>query len=192
MTIETFPNIMHNILQVTNKLVITNKLSRHVSKLPSFRSLSRYQKNDQIYLHDLDSNKWKVSLSPNENSLPIGYSKSIDKIEPEIFDPNPAFLQLLHKQIEGHIQDDFSFIIEAGANSNSFMPIYDFREIPRYGRIPEIDNIFGYVQVNENGKIVPGTYELNNMYRLCNGVGPIKLSDFLYENLRAKCEEESG
>lgn len=74
--------------------------------------------------------------------------------------------------------------MEAGANANAFMPIYDFREIPNYARTPEVDDIFGYVLVDGDGKIIPGLYEVNDLYRLCNGVGLVKLTDYLVDEMR--------
>lgn len=148
------------------------------------RSLSRFHQNDQIYVHEAE-NGFKFTLLPDSAALPIGHCLSKHNVTPDTFRPNPAFVDVLNKTIGQKVHDDFAFIVEAGANALTFMPIYDFREIPRYGRIPEIDNIYGYVQVDSSGKIVPGTYEANNMYRLCNGVGLVRLSDYLYEQVGA-------
>jgi len=154
------------------------------------RLFSKYVRNDQIYIHKNDHGV-KYSLSPNPRSLPIGYSSStMNDVKPDAFEVEPKFLDLLHNKISSSIQDDFSFVLEAGMNANAFMPIYDFRRIPEYARIPEVDNIFGYVQVNEQGKIIPGSYQSNNLYRLCNGTdGLIKLSDYLYSELQAECDK---
>ncbi|CAG90921.2 DEHA2G19976p [Debaryomyces hansenii CBS767] len=143
--------------------------------------------NDQIFIHPIADSKFKVSLSPKENALPLGYSKN-EKISTTNFDDNDEFLSVLHSNIASNVHNDFAFIVEAGTFANSYMPIYDFREIPSYSRVPEVDNIFGYVHVNGDGKIIPGSYEPNSMYRLCNGAGLPRLSDHIYDLVRQKCE----
>ncbi|KAK6456968.1 uncharacterized protein RJT20DRAFT_36124 [Scheffersomyces xylosifermentans] len=152
------------------------------------RSLSQYYKNNQIYIHDSNS-QYAYSLSPNPEAVVIGHSKVKHDVTPSTFVPNDEFLQLLHQTAKDKIHEDFSFIMEAGMNASTFMPIYDFREIPRYARIPEMENVFGYIQVGDNGKMIPGSYESNNLYRLCNGTsGLLKLSDFMYQELQKECE----
>ncbi|CUM62762.1 uncharacterized protein PRCAT00000319001 [Priceomyces carsonii] len=170
-----------------------NNISRLVPRtsLCSLRFYTKYPTNDQIFVHKTGNN-YKYSLSPEPSSLPIGYGPAPSDVPAENFKPNDTFLRQLQRRIGSDIQNDFSFILEAGANAGAFMPIYDYREVPRYGRIPEVDNIFGYVQVNQEGTIVPGTYEENSFYRLCNGSGPIRLSDYLYDKLRSDCEAKAN
>lgn len=151
----------------------------------SLKTLSRallrhytvYSKNDQIFLHDL-GNKVAASFSKNPKHIPIGYSAT-NNIDPEKFEQNKEFLKLLNSTIHDNVHDDFTFIMEAGNYANTYMPIYDFREVPRFGRTPEVDSIFGYVRVDGEGKITEGSYEQNDMYRLCNGAGLIKLSSYM-------------
>lgn len=150
------------------------------------RGLS-YAPNKQIVLHETGS-RVVASLSASPSALSLGWSSTKD-IQPSTFEPNVKFLSLLNDIIAKRIQEDFSFIVEAGANALTYMPIYDFREVPRYGRTPEVDNIFGYVLVDKSGKIVEGSYEKNNLYRLCNGAGLVKLSDFLYETMKEATEK---
>lgn len=151
------------------------------------RFYSKDANNDHIFIHSIANSKFKFSLSPKENALPIGYSKE-EKVNTANFEDNNEFLSVLHSKIALDVHNDFAFIVEAGTFANSYMPIYDFREIPSYSRVPEVDNIFGYVHVNEEGKIIPGSYEPNSMYRLCNGAGLPRLSDHLYELVRQNCE----
>lgn len=162
-------------------------LSNSVHPLLSARFYTQYSKNDQIFLHDTN-HKLSVSFSKSPASIPIGYSTS-ETVTPELFKPNPEFLPLLHSTFGSCIDQDFSFIMEAGVNANTFMPIYDFREVPKFGRRPEIDSVFGYVQVDEQGKIVPGSYDSNDMYRLCNASGLPKLSDYMYEQIQQKIQQ---
>ncbi|CCE73064.1 Piso0_000077 [Millerozyma farinosa CBS 7064] len=159
---------------------LSGSISRYASPFSAVRFYTKYPQNEQIFVHPHDK-VFKLSFSPEENSVPLGYSSTSKDITPSNFRANQEFVSLLHDIISKNIQDDFCFIMEAGTFANSFMPIYDFRDVPRYGRTPEVDGTFGFVQVDSNGKMVPGTYESNNMYRLCNGEGLIKLSDHLHE-----------
>lgn len=152
---------------------------RHIT-----RAFSRYPRNDQIYIHHI-GDTYVANLLTDPRDMPIGYSSS-GEFAPDTFRSNPAFLKLLHHTMGNQIQNDFSFIMEAGANANAFMPIYDFRETPKYARTPEVDDIFGYVLVDANGKIVQNTYEANQLYRLCNGTGLVKFTDFMVEEMRKK------
>lgn len=164
-------------------LRILTKLSLPVSSLRTIRrSYITYSKNDQIFLHDTPGGVL-ASLSQDPKDMAIGTSET-NKIDPEKFRPNKEFLELLHGSIHDKIDQDFTYIMEAGVNADSYMPIYDFREVPRFGRTPEVDSIFGYVRVSSDGKIIPKSYEANEMYRLCNGAGLVKLSNFLLEQLR--------
>lgn len=163
------------------------RLSRNLIRAaPKWQLASRnyitYSKNDQIFLHDTTGGVL-ASFSENPKDLHIGTSET-NKIDPEKFKSNKEFLNLLHKNIQDKIDQDFTYIMEAGVNADAYMPIYDFREVPRFGRTPEVDSIFGYVRVSSDGKIVPNSYEPNEMYRLCNGAGLVKLSSFLLEQIR--------
>lgn len=153
-----------------------------VNQYFSTRFYTRYAQNDQIFLHETEK-KTAVSFSKSPSSTPLGYTVS-NNITPELFEPNPQFLPLLHSTLASCVADDFSFIMEAGVNANTFMPIYDFREVPQFGRRPEIDSVFGYVQVDGLGKIIPGSYESNDMYRICNASGLPRLSDYMYEQIQ--------
>lgn len=146
------------------------------------RQFSKYPRNGQIFIHKV-GDTYTANLSSNPYDTPIGFSPS-SEIDHETFKSNPQFLDLLNNKIKDSIQKDFSFIMEAGANANAFMPIYDFRETPNYARTPEVDDIFGYVLVDEEGKIVPGSYEVNKLYRLCNATGLVKLTEYLLEEMK--------
>lgn len=124
-----------------------------------------------------------ASFSKNSEDLAIGYS-STENIEPDRFVCNKEFMNLLNENLHDKVDQDFSFIVEAGANADTYMPIYDFREVPRFGRTPEVDSIFGYVRVGTDGKIVPKSFEANVMYRICNGAGLVTLSDYMLEQVR--------
>lgn len=152
----------------------------------STRLYTRSAQNDQIFLHQTE-HKIAVSFSKSPSSIPLGYTTS-NTVTPDLFQPNPQFLPLLHSTLASCVDKDFSFIVEAGVNANTFMPIYDYREVPKFGRRPDIDSVFGYVQVDGLGKMVPGSYESNEMYRLCNASGLPRLTDHMYEQIQKKVQ----
>ncbi|OBA19306.1 hypothetical protein METBIDRAFT_46782 [Metschnikowia bicuspidata var. bicuspidata NRRL YB-4993] len=158
------------------------KMIKRGATLGLLRQYSRYAKNDQIFLHDV-AGRYAATLSKNATDVPIGFSPSLE-VSPSNFEGNPKFLDLLHDRIKTGIQNDFTFIMEAGTNALTYMPIYDFREIPKYARTPNVDDVFGYVLVDGSGKIVPDSYEKNDLYRICNGTGLIKLSEYLLEEMK--------
>ncbi|KAG7666378.1 uncharacterized protein J8A68_000074, partial [[Candida] subhashii] len=154
----------------------------------TFRSLSQYRHNPQIYIHELNPNIYKFSLSTNPNSLDIGISDSVLPT-PESFKSNPKFLELVHETIRDHIDQDFTYIIEGGVNKDGYMPIYDLREMPEntYARVPPPENVFGYVQVDKDGKIIKGTYQPNKLYRSCTSTSGLnKFSDYILDQLKAQ------
>jgi len=61
----------------------------------------------------------------------------------------------------------------------------------RFGRIPETEDIIGSVLV-KNNVIQADTYQPMPTYRLVTRQGPIKLSDFLLDKLRARLKENPG
>ena len=75
------------------------------------------------------------------------------------FKANNEFIKLLDSTLHDSIHDDFTYIMEASTNASSFMPIYDMREIPRYARTPYIEDVFGYVQVDDKGSMIPNSYQ---------------------------------
>ncbi|ODV97866.1 hypothetical protein PACTADRAFT_47712 [Pachysolen tannophilus NRRL Y-2460] len=166
--------------------------ARDIKRFYSIQSL-KYKYQPQVYIHVVDKSTANVSFSAKPHSVPIGRIDGIDgsnltnvKIESDLFKENKKFLEILHRLIGNRVQEDFAYKVEAGTHANSFLPIYDFRAPPAYGRTPEVYNVFGYVHVNESGEMVPGSYEINQMYRLCNQTdGIVHLSDFLYEEIQS-------
>ncbi|RLV93556.1 hypothetical protein JA1_002254 [Spathaspora sp. JA1] len=153
------------------------------------RTLATYASNPQIYIHTVNPLNYKFSLSKSPNALEIGSAPDANP-EPTTFTPNPKFRELLNSTIYSKIHEDFTFVMEAGVNANSFMPIYDLRETPNYARVPATENIFGYVRIDSHGKIVPQSFQANDMYRFISGTsGLCKFSDFLHEQLQTESEK---
>lgn len=168
------------------------------SKSPAIGSIrhaatSTSSVTSQIYAHGLDGvPRYKFSLLKDPKFLGLGYSREPRISDPGLFETNLRYVDLLQKVITDKIQHDFTFIVEAGMNPSTHMPIYDLREVPNYARIPEIENIYGYIQVDSKGKMIPGSYQENNMYRLCTGKsGLSKLSDYLHEEMIKECQNVS-
>ncbi|ODQ80814.1 hypothetical protein BABINDRAFT_60949 [Babjeviella inositovora NRRL Y-12698] len=161
---------------------------------PLVRSYMKHNANPQIYLHPVSDTKTKVSFSPKETAVAIGTWSHTSPLTPESpipvekFTTNPQFTPLIDKLFATHIYDDFTFQFEAGGNPGCYMPIYDFRAPPVHGRIPEVDDIFGYVLVNHQGQIVEGSWQENFMYRVVNSEGIMRLSDHMLEVVRKECE----
>jgi hypothetical protein len=107
------------------------------------------------------------------------------KIPPDAFKQDTNFLPFLHKLIAENVSDDFTYIMESKAYANQHMPIYDLRKPPEYQRIPEVEDTFGYVAVDDKGEVKKGSYQENGFYRVVTADGEIlKLSDHLLEKLR--------
>ncbi|CDK29878.1 unnamed protein product [Kuraishia capsulata CBS 1993] len=134
----------------------------------------------------------KSALTPlgqisNRSSLDEASSKDVSNSE---FTENKQFMKLLQETVAEHIHNDFAYIIEAGAAPSSYVPIYDFRSPPSYGRATDADGALGYVRADESGKIMPGSYESNYSYRpLSDPYGFLKLSDHIYEKLLERLEK---
>ncbi|KAI5956566.1 hypothetical protein KGF54_001041 [Candida jiufengensis] len=166
-----------------------SKTTQLFSFKQQFRLLTKYSKNPKIFIHENPPKHFNFSLSSKPEAITIGSSTSNDPT-PQDFKINDQFKQLLDKTFETKIYDDFSFIMEAGTNADSFMPIYDFREIPEYSRRPYIEDVFGYVQVDSKGKIQPQSWQKNEMYQICSGkTGLPHFSEYMYETLQEECEK---
>ncbi|CAK9441578.1 uncharacterized protein LODBEIA_P54460 [Lodderomyces beijingensis] len=178
--------MLHTLLKTTRTSLA---LQLH-SNFKPLRLLTTYSKNPQIFIHEKQPNYFTFSLSRQPESIPIGTSQSTDPA-PLDFHVDSHFKSLLDKTLADKIYNDFTFVMEAGTNANSFMPVYDFREIPRYSRTPYIEDVFGYVQVDDKGNIVPGSWQKNDMYEICSGkTGLCKFSDYMYETLQEEVEKE--
>jgi hypothetical protein len=73
-----------------------------------------------------------------------------------------------------------------------WLHVYDQRGVPPFGRIADPQDIFGSVLVDGEGKVIPGHWEENGMYRLVTGeTGIINLSQFLRERLVEALQKEA-
>ncbi|KAK9366064.1 hypothetical protein V1509DRAFT_649060 [Lipomyces kononenkoae] len=172
-------------------LIIRNSLSRPACRNTirciglETRLLSTLPMNDQIYIHESN----KLSLSKLPSAVHIGTATTSPSMLTEAtFRPNPAFLPIMHAAVSENIVNDKLFISIAATYQNNYMAIYDLRNPPVYGRIPEVQDILGMVRVDSEGAIVPGAYEKNSMYRLVTNDGICRFSDYLVGKIRQACE----
>ncbi|KAK9432249.1 hypothetical protein V1505DRAFT_354085 [Lipomyces doorenjongii] len=150
------------------------------------RMLSTLPMNDQIYIHESN----QLSLSKLPSAVHIGTATSSPSmLKDATFRPNLAFLPIMHTAVAENIMNDQLFISIAATYPDNYMAIYDLRNPPVYGRIPEVQDILGMVRVDSEGAILPGTYEKNNMYRLVTNDGICRFSDYLLGKIRRACED---
>lgn len=156
--------------------------------------------NNSYFIHPYNQLKSAVSLSSSESSVPMGYvhhpginhndlvksssKEFLDSIEESQFEENPKFRLAFFDFLSKNIHKDFSYQLEASEYALNFMPIYDFRHIPEYGRRSQVDDIFGWINVDRTGEMVKGSFQANDMYRIfTKSNGFPKLTDYLKENI---------
>uniref|UniRef100_A0A060T301 ARAD1C29018p n=1 Tax=Blastobotrys adeninivorans TaxID=409370 RepID=A0A060T301_BLAAD len=149
----------------------------------------------KVYGHRCDTGV-RLSLSADPDGLDFGrlgeapenfkpnFANPFDERILRLFEPNRQFITVLHSTIKNHIHNCpmFSALAAAEAKDSAFFHIYDLRNPPVYGRIPEVEDIIGTVRLDGKG-IVPQSYEANKMYRLATRAGYIQLSDYISEQL---------
>ncbi|KAK9464560.1 hypothetical protein V1512DRAFT_243840 [Lipomyces arxii] len=149
--------------------------------VPRHRLITTLPTNKQVYVH---GNKLSVSRSPE--AVYIGTVKDVESLEG--FEPNSKFVALLHKTIGKYISHDGLFQSIAATYADNYMAIYDLRAPPVYGRIPEVQDIFGMVRVDGQGQMLDGTYEENTMYRIVTNDGICQFSDYMLKRIKKECE----
>ncbi len=194
--------------KLTKKIALSSTFTK-LQIQSNKRFYTQLTTNPHLYLHDIseiesDQNTKILSLSPLRNSIPIGLininiendkAKEDLALTPNSFVPKTSlpnttklFLDILHNVLLNNIHNDSIFSSLAINFKTQFMPIYDLRNPPNYGRIPEIDDIFGYVWIDKDGNIVKDTYAKNDNYRLVNSNGGINLTDDMNKLVKEECE----
>lgn len=153
-----------------------------------------------------------VSYSPNK-SVPLGRYRTESEPElgplfttpPDIFDLKPLvspkvlqkfelddrFIGIVQNALKLHLHESKFFRSLAMAERNNpFLHVFDFRCPPMPGRIPEVEDILGTALI-EDSSIVPGSYEVNPMYRPVSCYGPISLTPSLTEIVRKELERNA-
>ncbi|KAK9456033.1 hypothetical protein V1511DRAFT_251940 [Dipodascopsis uninucleata] len=107
------------------------------------------------------------------------------------WNPDPSFLALLHTTFQKHIHNDPVFVAIAPTFPSSYMPIYDMRAPPVYGRTPAIEDVFGLVLVDDAGIIIPESYLVNDVYRLHTPSGPPVFTEHMLFEMTAAASDAS-
>jgi len=159
-----------------------------VKSISSRRTLITYSKQNQLYIHPKSNNLNSISFSSNPESLAIGQFESSTPDKAEITTKNfkgenKQFISKLHDVIKANIAQDFTYNVESKDYSGQHMPIYDLRKTPNYQRQPDVEDIFGFVRVSEDGTVDGGSYESNGLYKVVSVDGVITLSDYIHEKL---------
>lgn len=122
------------------------------------------------------------SLEPNPREEP-----EILITRPDDFNENPEFWRRAGHIIRDLIHEDPSYSdLVAAETRTQYFHIYDQRLPPLFGRIPEVEDILGTVELElelEFTKIVPGSFEPNSMYRPVTQYGAMLVSPFMFEAL---------
>lgn len=178
-----------------------------------------------VYFHQSPTSAphW-ISLSPDPNALPIGYTNQSPNVgfiqaeqseaadfssnsekatetiipTPQKFKDNPEFTKILAKV--GAESFPTSVLYNSLAEGESYregttLHVYDMRNPPPYGRIPEVQDIVGMVRIQapDHSKkitaIIPDSFEYNPMYRPLAMTGFVNLGDEMNKKLRLACEK---
>lgn len=116
--------------------------------------------------------------------LPANENSGLDT-----FIPNDAFVKLLHKTVKEGLIEDEIWVNHAVQTQSGWMHVFDQRNPPPLGRIPDADDILASVRVEE-GQIIPETYEPMPSYRLVTSDGVCQLTESLLEKIKASLLEE--
>lgn len=118
-----------------------------------------------------------------QKSVQDEFEDMIDK--PQLFEENPDFWPRAAAALKQHIHDDPVYgDLVAAETRTQYFHIYDFRLPPMFGRIPEVEDILGTVELAINDKettIVPQSFEPNAMYRPLTRFGAMLLAPYSHE-----------
>jgi hypothetical protein len=106
-------------------------------------------------------------------------------LDPKTFIQNETFETFLHTVIGKSIINDSTTQILANEQKTGWLNIPDTRCFVPWGRIPEVEDILGSVQLSEDapGTMVPGSYQRNTMHRLVSLNGLFRLPEIVQKEL---------
>ena len=114
-------------------------------------------------------------------------SAMLPSMTPDQFEPNEAFVALLHEVVQNHAPALPALQAEAKAIGTGFVPLIDGRTaVETEGRTAVVteEDLLGQFEV-VRGEIVPNRYKPNPAYRLLTDNGPLQLPAPLEEALLA-------
>lgn len=179
-------------------------IPRAAPRVAKFSSVARQR---PYLLRDLPNGITEVLLGPK--SLPMGQFTTEKKqliapgfvlepnphTEPEVlvqiptlFEENHEFFRQLDTIFTKNIHNDPTYgDLVAGETKTKFYHIYDFRLPPLFGRIPEVEDILGTVELDlakDYTKIVPESFAMNPMYRPVTRYGATLISNGMFDLLK--------
>lgn len=120
---------------------------------------------------------WLPALSSEAAGTEYGGSGLND------FHENEDFLLILHAVVKEALPEDEVWTSGAIQTQSGWMHIFDQRNPPPLGRIPDPDDIIASVRV-EDGRMLTETYQPMPSYRLCTTNGVCQLTDTLMDRLK--------
>ncbi|RPB21272.1 hypothetical protein L211DRAFT_840872 [Terfezia boudieri ATCC MYA-4762] len=142
-----------------------------------------------IYPHPTNRSSHLLTLLPTTPPTPSLSLGTTSTLPPSLstFTPNPKFLPLLQRTLSQHAQHDPSILSSAAAFAASslqslwsrdrrakptggWVHVTDERSPPEWGRIGDVEDIFGSIAVDGTGRVLPkeegGGYEPCLGYRI--------------------------
>lgn len=114
-----------------------------------------------------------------------------DRLTPDTFRPNPAFVEHLGRLIAEHIVNVEGIRLEAQRQRSGYVYVLDGRTPTPDGEVPPAD-VIGAVSIDA-GEVVAGSYLHNPNHQLLTGNGffvlPPELEAVLQDDLRARCRQ---
>lgn len=106
-------------------------------------------------------------------------------LDPKSFIQNDSFEQFLHSIIAKSITQDPTTQILAHEQKTGWLNVPDARCYVPWGRIPEVEDILGSVQLRSDGSgvMVPDSYQRNTMHRLVSLNGLVRLPEVVHKAL---------
>lgn len=158
-----------------------------------------YVRYKDYYIHHIDDARLAILLLDNPEAVPLGTfihqkwpskeltndnAEELIELNESTFREEPKFLLILFDFLKRNVHNDYSYQLETADYNEGYMPIYDFRKVPEYGRRSDVDDVYGWVRVDDKDHIVKDSFQANDMYRIFNEKSGLPVfSDFMKEGL---------
>lgn len=152
------------------------------SPRPQSLAMGQFATNQKAYFEPA------FTLEPNPRDEP-----EVLLQKPDAFTENPQFWPRAAALLKQHIHECPVYSdLAAGETRTQFFHIYDLRLPPVFGRIPEVEDILGTVELRvEDGaaRIVPYSFQENSMYRPVTQYGGMLVSPHMFDMLARELHE---